>query len=261
MQELLEMVLNHVRLAWMHRWLALLIMAVICVSGGFYVLTLPDTYRVSAKIHVDTGSLLRPAIEGLALDTNASAQAVALMRRILLMRPNLAEIARATDLDLRARTPRQLDGLLSGLQRGIKLSQTRRGGIFTIAYTNQNPQLAKQVVDAVINLFLERSLGEARRSTVATQEFIEQQLKVYERKLIEAERRLIEFKGKKYGPDARLRIHFLVPACGACKIAAGRPTKTQRGKKPPQGFAESDGEFGRSGLVESLHRPIGRTVQ
>jgi polysaccharide chain length determinant protein (PEP-CTERM system associated) len=199
MQELLATIFTHVRLAWLHRWLALMVMSVVCGVGAVYVMTLPDTYEVSAKMHVDTRSLLRPAIKGLALDTNAGAQAVALMRRILLVRPNLEEIARATDLDLQAETPADMERLLNRLRDEISLSQAREQDIFTIAYEDSDPQVAKRVIDAVLNLFLERSLGEARRGTVATQEFLEKQVKSYEAELVEAEQRLKEFKRKYLG--------------------------------------------------------------
>jgi polysaccharide chain length determinant protein (PEP-CTERM system associated) len=199
MQELLQKILTHARLAWLHRWLALVIMSVVCAVGAVYVITLPDTYEVNAKLHVDTRSLLRPAIQGLALDSNAGAQAVALMRRILLVRPNLEEIARSTDLDLQAQTPADMERLLARLQSEISLSQARGQDIFTIAYEDGDPQVAKRVIDAVINLFLERSLGEARRGTVATREFLEKQVKAYEAKLVEAEMRLKEFRRKNMG--------------------------------------------------------------
>jgi polysaccharide chain length determinant protein (PEP-CTERM system associated) len=199
MQELLTTIFTHVRLAWLHRWLALGVMSVVCLLGGVYVMSLPDTYQVSAKVHVDTSSLLRPAIQGLALDTNTGAAAVALMRRILLVRPNMEEIARATDLDLQAQTPGDMERLLSRLQDEIILSQERRQDIFTIAYEDSDPQVAKRVIDAVLNLFLERSLGEARRGTAATQEFLEKQVKEYEAKLVVAEGRLKDFKAKNMG--------------------------------------------------------------
>ena len=199
MQELLTKFYTQVQMAWRHRWLALASMAIVSVSGITYVMALPDTYNVFAKVYVDTQSLLRPTLKGLALDTGAGQQAVFTMRRTLLVRPNLEHIARATDLDLQAATPADMERLLNDLKNDISLTQTRRENIFTLAYTHEDPQLAKRVVDAVLNLFLERSLGDLRRETVLTQDFLEKQIKVYESKLEAAEQRLKEFKRQNLG--------------------------------------------------------------
>jgi polysaccharide chain length determinant protein (PEP-CTERM system associated) len=186
-------------MAWRHRWLALASMSIVSLIGITYVMALPDTYEVSAKVYVDTQSLLKPALRGLALETGAGAQAVHTMRRTLLVRPNLEQIARATDLDLQATTPADMERLLLDLQTDISLTQTRRENIFTIADTHEDPQLAKRVVDSVLNLFLERSLGDLRRETVLTQDFLEKQIKVYESKLEASEQRLKEFKRQNMG--------------------------------------------------------------
>ncbi len=199
MQELLAKFYTQVQMAWRHRWLALVSMSIVSLSGITYVMALPDTYEVSAQVYVDTQSLLRPALRGLALDTGAGQQALLTMRRTLLVRPNLEQVARATDLDLQASTPADMERLLNDLKTDISLIQTRRENIFTIAYEHQDPQLAKRVVDTVLNLFLERSLGDLRRETVLTQDFLEKQIKVYESKLQAAEQRLKEFKRENMG--------------------------------------------------------------
>ncbi len=199
MHELLTQIYNHVRMAWRYRWLALTVTVVVSLVGSLSVMALPDTYKVSAKLYLDTQSLLRPALRGLALESSSGLEALALLRRTLLVRPNLEEIARATDLDLQATTPVETERMLERLRSNISISQTRRENIFTISYEDNEAQLAKRVVDAVLNLFLERSLGAVRRGTVATQEFLDKQIKEYEAKLIAAEERLKDFKARNMG--------------------------------------------------------------
>ncbi len=199
MQDILAQIFTHLRMAWRHRWFALVTMAVICLVGAVAVMAMPDTYRVDAKVYVDTQSLLKPALRGLALDSKAGEEAVALMQRTLLLRPNLEKIARATDLDLQAATPADMENLLGDLRGKIRVGQTRRTNIFNISYEGYDPQLAKRVVDAVLNLFLEQSLGEFRKDTAMTQEFIERQIQDYETKLVGAEERLKEFKRQHLG--------------------------------------------------------------
>ena len=195
MHEIVSEIYTHLRMVWRRRWFALVIVTLVCLAGAIYVGSLPDTFRVFAKVHVDTRSLLGPALRGLALSAGSEAHAVAMMQRTLLVRPNLEAIARATDMDLQAKTPEDMERLIRHLKDTIEVGQPRGGQeIFTIAYVDRDPKLAKRVVDAVMNLILERSLGESRQDTTATQDFLEVQIKDYQAKLEEAEARLEEFK-------------------------------------------------------------------
>ena len=76
----------------------------------------------------------------------------------------------ATDMDLAAKTPEDMERLMDELKEDIQVGQTRNTNIFNISYESSDPQLAKRVVDALLNLFVERSLGEARKGSTATTE-------------------------------------------------------------------------------------------
>ena len=60
-------------------------------------------------MYVDTRSILRPLLEGLAIDPDV-ASGLDLVRTALLSRPQIEQVARETDLDLRAHTPEQKRG-------------------------------------------------------------------------------------------------------------------------------------------------------
>ena len=124
MQELLEQLLGYVRGAWRFRWYMHLIAWPLCLGGWIMVHQLPDQYEASARIYVDTQSVLRPLLRGLAIQGNVG-QEVKLMTRTLLSRPNLEKIARMTDMDLKATTPEAMEALLNRLQHTIKLSGGR----------------------------------------------------------------------------------------------------------------------------------------
>src|SRR6056297_4139864 len=100
---------------WRYRWWAAGVAWLISVGGWFYVYSMPDEYAASAKVYVDTKSLMGPVFEGLALSDNVTAQVEA-VSRALLTRPNLESVARKTDLDLRAETPEQVETLITNLQ-------------------------------------------------------------------------------------------------------------------------------------------------
>lgn len=200
LQDLIAEVETHVRMVWRHRWIALTVTTIIWVAGAVYIFSLPDTFRVTAKVHLDTQSMLKPLLRGLAVDAGMAERAAQMMRRTLLVRPNLEKVARETDMDLEAKTPKEMESLLDRLGKEINVAQAgRTSDIFTLSYENEDPQRAKRVVDALLNVFLEGSLGAARIDTGVTQDFLDRQIKEYEAKLEAAETRLKEFKRNNLG--------------------------------------------------------------
>jgi polysaccharide chain length determinant protein (PEP-CTERM system associated) len=117
-----------------------------------------------------------------------------MVTRTLLSRPNLEKLARMTDLDLVALTPSDMEQLLDDLDNDIGISSTREQDLYTITYANNDRELAKRVVQSLLTIFVESTLGESREETDSAQEFVRQQIKAYEAKLEAAELRLAEFK-------------------------------------------------------------------
>ncbi|MGI9332193.1 MAG: XrtA system polysaccharide chain length determinant [Gammaproteobacteria bacterium] len=200
MNETITLVFNSIRMVWRFRWLALACALVLAFSGWFFVLLLPDQYQVSTKVFLDTRSVLRPVLDGIAINTDLRAlETAALMKRTLLSRPNLELVVRKTDLGLRAKTPKQLEALIASLGKRIKLSGTTRDNIFEIVYGDSDPKMAHRVVEAFLNIFVERSLDEGREDTTSTRAFLDRQIADYEKRLSDAEARVKEFKQNNVG--------------------------------------------------------------
>jgi polysaccharide chain length determinant protein (PEP-CTERM system associated) len=199
MHETVVLILTQMRMVWRFRWLALVIAIVLCAAGWTMVVLLPNQFKVTAKVFLDTNSMLRPLLRGLAIDNRAQTDSTLMMRRTLLVRPNLESIARKTDMDLKAKTPEQFDALLTGLGKSIGISGTARDNIFVIGYKSSDPQLATKVVEAILNLFVERSLGDSRKDASKSKQFIDKQIAEYESRLTAAENRLKDFKQKNVG--------------------------------------------------------------
>lgn len=198
MQELLDQLLGYVRGAWRFRWYMHLVAWPLCIGGWVLVYQLPDQYMASARVYVDTQSVLRPLLKGLAVQGNVG-QEVQLMTRTLLSRPNLEKIARMTDMDLMATTPEEMEELLDRLKGTITLSGRGRENLYSITYIDKDSAQAKQVVQSLLTLFVETSLGDSRKDSSSAQTFLDEQIKEYESRLFAAEERLKEFKRKNIG--------------------------------------------------------------
>ncbi|HCB12232.1 MAG TPA: chain length-determining protein, partial [Gammaproteobacteria bacterium] len=161
MNEIIGQLLDYLRGIWRNRWYTLICAWIVCLIGWVVVYRMPDQYQASARVFVDTQSVLRPLLQGLAVSVNPDAQ-IGLMTRTLLSRPNLEKIARNADLDIRAQDTEALDNLLNGLQKRIQLASGGRENLYTITFIDRDPQLAKKVVQAVVTVFVENLLGETR---------------------------------------------------------------------------------------------------
>lgn len=198
MHELFEQLVRHARGLWRFRWYLMITAWLVCIVGWSMVMRMPDQYQASATVHVDTQTVLRPLLQGLAVNTNSS-QRVKLMTRTLLSRPNLEKLSRMTDLDLHADTPEAMESLLDSLSGRIELNTTQKENLYTISFRDSDRNLAKRIVQSLLTIFVESSLGETRKDTDTAQQFLEQQIKQYEAKLNEAEQRLANFKRENVG--------------------------------------------------------------
>lgn len=193
MDQILQQVLGYAKAAWRRRWWGVAVAWLVCIVGWTWVMTIPDRYQASARVYVDTQSLLQPLLAGLAVQPSVNQQ-ITMMTRQLVSRPTLEKVARMTDLDVRAKTPEQTEALLNGMASRISIADTGRENLYTISYQDPNGELAKKVVQSLLTIFVETSLGKTRQDISSSQRFIEDQLLQYQQKLTDAETALTEFK-------------------------------------------------------------------
>jgi polysaccharide chain length determinant protein (PEP-CTERM system associated) len=193
MDEFLGQITTIVRGMWNYRRLAVAVSWLVGAIGMVVVFTMPDNYQASARVYVDTQSILRPLMVGIAVQPNIEQQ-VAMLSRTLLSRPTVERLVRTVDLDLNAKTAAAKDAIIDGVTKSISIQSTGRDNLYTLAYKNKNPEVAQRVVQALLTIFVESSLGATRQDSDSARRFLDNQIKNYESKLTEAEARLKEFK-------------------------------------------------------------------
>src|SRR4051812_45122651 len=116
MQELLQQIVGYLRAMWHRRWLGLAAAWIAAIIGVAVVYRIPERYEASARVYVDTESLLRPLLAGLAIQPNIDQQ-VALISRTLVSRPNVEKLLRLADLDLGVTSQARRDELIDSIVR------------------------------------------------------------------------------------------------------------------------------------------------
>ena len=196
MQEVVEQLLALLRGMWQRRWIGLGVAWVTAIIGAIIVFRLPDKYEASARVYVDTQSMLQPLMAGMAVTPDAGQQ-VAILSRILLSRPNLEKIIRKSDLDTSA--GKNAADLVDETVGSLNITRAGGDNLYTIAFRYPDGRKARDVVQAALSTFIEQSLGRTRSGTDSARKFVDDQIKDYESRLRESEARLQAFKLKYMG--------------------------------------------------------------
>lgn len=198
MEHLIEQLLSVLRGIVRWRWVACAVAWLVSVAGWAWVSTLPDVYRSYSRIYVDTDTLLNPLLSGLTVRPNTGQQ-VRLMAGTLLSRPNVEEVIRRADLDHGVNSEVEMQRLVGDVASNLSLSSSGRSNLYQLSYTAENPKLATRVVREAVNLFMERGIGNTARDLKKSQDFIEAQLRSYQARLVEIEKRVEQFKREHVG--------------------------------------------------------------
>lgn len=190
--QIMTLVRRYLAVGWQHRWKALVLAWLVCLGGWAFVYSMPNQYRSSTRIYADADVILGQLLRGIAVDS-APASQVERLQRTLLSRPNLERVAASTGLDMRASGAAARDRLLEQLGRDVRITAQARN-LFTITYTDTDGQMARNVVNALLTLFMEQAASNDRQQMENARSFVGQQIAVYETQLREAEQRRAEFR-------------------------------------------------------------------
>ena len=198
MEELVTQITSYLRGMWRFRWWGMALAWVVGVAAGVVIYQMPDKYESSARVYVDTQSVLRPLMAGLAVQPNIDQQ-IAMLSRTLISRPNVEKLITMADLDLGVNTAEEREALIARLSRDLRIGSSDRNNLFMLSYADTRPDRAQRVVQSLLSLFVESGLGGKRQDADAARRFIEEQIHSYEQKLNEAENRVKEFRLRNMG--------------------------------------------------------------
>jgi polysaccharide chain length determinant protein (PEP-CTERM system associated) len=194
MTEIYEQLLYWINTIWRRRWPALAVAWFVCVAGWFLVVSKPDTYTSTTSIFIDTQSILKPLLKGLAVDRDLAAE-VGVMNQTITNRQNMERVARMTDLDLTVTTQAEMEGLVNSLRARTQVET--EGYLVSISFTDIDRERARDVVEAIATVFIEQNLGENREEIEGARVFLDKQIAEYDQQLAEAEKRLADFRRDK----------------------------------------------------------------
>lgn len=198
LDEIKDLLFHYARGIWKFRWIGLTITWIALIGGILYVDQIESRFTAYTKVYIDSSSILKPLLQGLAVEPDVDA-AVRLMARQLLSRPNIERLIRLLDMDLDVNDPLQMEEVINDLRGRIEILLPRKGSTYTIAFADTDRDKAKRLVQTLLDIFVEDTLGKTVIESDTAIVFLDEQIEKYDGLLQEAEERREAFKRKNIG--------------------------------------------------------------
>ncbi len=195
--------------AWRYRWLGVGIAWIVGSLGVMGLHFFKDRYEASARVHVNTQTVLKPLMAQLAVQPDIDQQ-VRMLARTLVSRPRIEKLIDALEFADKSDSPRMRERVVNDLVAAIRLEGSATGNLYTISYRDRDPIRARRLVETLVNMFVESSAVNKRLDSERALEFIDVQIVDNEKKLTEAESRLKDFKLKNFGVSGASNQDFFV---------------------------------------------------
>ncbi|MEM9013887.1 MAG: XrtA system polysaccharide chain length determinant [Pseudomonadota bacterium] len=183
---------------WRRRWIIIAVAWAFCLLGWLAVWLLPDRYESRAHVFVQTETILEPVLVGIMARPDYSRR-VEVMQQQLLTRPNIEDVIDRTGLGqtIRGRSDierrRNLQALSQEIADDIRIDSPQ-DMYFVISYKHRDPVIARDVVDAVLNMLIEQDLGASLSENQAARVRLDRQIAEYKDRLNEQDRELANFQ-------------------------------------------------------------------
>lgn len=180
-------VIRHLNGLWKRRWLIAAAAWLAALAGWFLIWLIPDEYESRAQVFVQTETILQPVLNGVTARPDFSSR-VEVMRLQLLARPNVEEIIYRSGLDKRIEASSEVErqakmqGMVNWVASNIDI-RSPRDMYFVITYDHSNPETAKRVTDAVLNLLIEQDIGANLSENATAKRQLDLQIEEFEERL------------------------------------------------------------------------------
>lgn len=180
---------------WTRRWLALAVAWGVALIGWAAVAQIPNSYESRARVFVQMNTILPNAVGISAADQQRDVDTI---RQTLTSAMSLAKVVRGTDLANTVKTDRDVADRVAGLSKAIKIT-AEQDNLFSIVATGSSPKVTRQIVQKLIDLFVEQNLSGDRDETSTSLKFLDAQLEERQKQLADADAKRTDFQNRYLG--------------------------------------------------------------
>ncbi|MDD2310083.1 MAG: GNVR domain-containing protein [Desulfuromonadaceae bacterium] len=171
--------------------LALLIMAGVVITSYL----LPERYEAKCTVFIEK-SVISELVKGIAItpsfDDKLKVLAYTLKSRTLLLK-----VLDDLGLNVDKQNNAQLEQMVREFQANTDIKLKDKEGFFTITFTNENPRIARDYVNALVRRYIEENITSKREESYGATNFLSEQITTVKAKFEEAEARANSYKRDK----------------------------------------------------------------
>ncbi len=154
----------------------------------------PKNYTTSAVLFADVTNIIEPLLKGRAEVTKIDRSEQA--GEVIYTRANMLAAANQAGLISKQMDETQQDRVIRQIRNAITIRKERNNNHFTVSYSADNPDKSFEVLNAVVNVFIEDTARKKREESVGAYNFIDAQVQTYKKQLESAEEKLKDFNAK-----------------------------------------------------------------
>lgn len=177
---------------WRRRWVALAAAWGIAILGWLAVAQIPNSYTSHARVFVDLQTLLPGKLGITAADQQQSVDTV---RQTLTSAVNLQKVVRGTSLANSVASDKDMAARVGSLQQQIKIT-VQQNNLFQIEATAANPKLSHDIVQKLIDIFVDQNMADDRDENSQTLQFLDAQLAQRQQQLQDADQARQDFQNR-----------------------------------------------------------------
>lgn len=160
----------------------------------FLGVTWPKKYTTSAVLFADQTTIIEPLLKGSAEMTKIDRSEQA--REIIWTRGIMLAVAKEVGLVGKNATQEEEEQAIRRIRSGLSVKGEGNRSYFKISYVANNPDDSFEVLNTVVNVFMEDTVKKKRAESLGAYNFIDAQVQSYKKQLEQAESRLKDFNSQ-----------------------------------------------------------------
>ncbi len=162
--------------------------------GGYLI---PKMYEASCTVSIENAGIIKPLIQGVGVSVSIGERQRNIRNRIT-SRNIIERVIKKLNLDKGFKYPSQDDELATDIQKKITVTMRSFGeggnDLFAVSYRGDDPTAVRNLLDTLVQEFIDESVQFQRSDAVGAYEFIEGQLTEYKSKLEASDRAIRAFR-------------------------------------------------------------------
>lgn len=234
-----SLLFDEARRIWYYRWLIVAVAVIVLVPAAMFIMRMPKVYEASAQIFVDKETASAAAAQGVSLVGGAFGSGY-VVQKTLLNDNNLHTLVFKFNPAAREMSKDALANATAALRGRIKIDPDQGDGFFQIHYQGNDPVRARDVVQSLLDGFIDKNIARNRTQLNDAVRFLDRQIASYAMKLRKADAAMAAFRAAHPRlADARNPL-FVSNAVAA---VAGARAAYEAAMAKPQAGGRDDGEI------------------